>query len=652
MHRITHSYMSIRYFSICLFVILVNHAAEAQLCQGSLGDPIVYTTFGSGANPGPSLATAATTYQYTGGDCPLDGFYTIRNNTSNCFGSSWYTLTSDHTGDPSGYFMLVNASVQPGVFYIDTVRGLCSNSTYEFAAWIMNVIIPSTCSGNAIQPDLTFTIEKTDGTVLQTYNTGSIAATQNAVWKQYGNFFTTPAGISEVVLRIVNNAPGGCGNDLALDDITFRACGPALNPFISGGGGASVSLCEGIAGSFTFSCNVSAGYNQPVYQWQQRVNNGAWSDIAGETVSTLQRNFPASAPAGTYDFRLLVAESGNIGSIQCRISSAPLRVTIHTNPVTGTVSNSPLCEADTLQLTASGGSQYAWTGPGGFNASGASVSLANMVLQQAGMYYVVVTSEAGCTARDSAWVAINAKPAASTSFANILVCAGDSVQLAASGGVAYMWFPPAGIADAAMADPKASPGETTHYSVVVTNLFGCTDTASSVVTVFQIPVADAGPDKQIIQGQQVQLTGSVNDAGHSFTWIPAMYIDDEYSLQPFVNPPADMNYVLRVTSGAGCGVSTDTVFVKVYKGLFVPNAFSPNGDGINDTWNIPALAAYASFEVSVYNRWGEKVYHTRNTLKPWDGNLNGKQLPAGVYNYIISFGNKESLIKGTVMIIR
>ncbi len=629
----------------------MNHA-YAQLCQGSLGDPIINTTFGSGTNPGPSLAAAATTYQYTGTDCPQDGFYTIRNNTSSCFGNSWYTLTSDHTGDPSGYFMLVNASVQPGVFYIDTVRGLCGNMTYEFAAWIMNVIIPSTCNGNAIQPDLTFTIEKTDGTLLQTYNTGSIAASSNAVWKQYGNFFTTPAGISEVVLRIVNNAPGGCGNDLALDDITFRACGPTLNPSIAGGAGTSASLCEGIAGNFTFSCVVSAGYSLPVFQWQQRVNNAAWSDIGGETNISLQRNFPSLTPAGIYEFRLLVAESGNISSIQCRVSSQPLRVTIHANPVTGTVSNSPVCEADTLMLSASGGSQYSWSGPRGFNASGASPSLSTVDLQQAGMYYVVVTSDAGCSKTDSILVTVNPGPRASTAFSSTTICRGDSVQLAASGGVTYLWLPATGISDAAMAGPNASPGETTVYEVIVTNQFGCTDTASSVVNVARKPVADAGPDKQIMQGQQVQLTGSINEAGNSYVWIPAMYIDDVHSLQPFVNPPADMQYVLNVISNAGCGTSADTVFVKVFKGIFVPNAFSPNADGINDTWNIPALAAYSFFEIAVFNRWGQKVYHNRNTLKPWDGKLNGKPLPAGAYNYFISFGNTESLIKGTVLIIR
>src|SRR4051812_45523029 len=131
-------------------------------------------------------------------------------------------------------FMLVNASVQPGVFYLDTVRGLCGNTTYEFAAWIINVLLPTSCGGAGNQPNLTFSIEKTDGTVLQSSNTNNIPPSSPPTWKQYGFFFTTPSAVSDIVLRIVNNAPGGCGNDLALDDITFRPCGPQIMETIDG----------------------------------------------------------------------------------------------------------------------------------------------------------------------------------------------------------------------------------------------------------------------------------------------------------------------------------------------------------------------------------------------------------------------------------
>src|SRR5688572_12429748 len=117
-------------------LMLIAYVVNGQLCQGSLGDPLVNITFGNGANPGAPLSAAATGYQFVSSDCPNDGFYTVRNNTNSCFGNSWHSLAGDHTGHGSGYFMLVNASIQPSAFYVDTVRGLCGSSTYEFAAWV------------------------------------------------------------------------------------------------------------------------------------------------------------------------------------------------------------------------------------------------------------------------------------------------------------------------------------------------------------------------------------------------------------------------------------------------------------------------------------------------------------------------------------
>ena len=186
----------------------------AQLCQGSLGDPVVNITFGSGSNPGPPL-NGLTNYTYFAADCPQDGSYTIANATSNCFGSTWFNVPQDHTpGDVNGYMMIVNASYTPGDFFVKTVDGLCPNTTYEFAAWILNIIKQTSCGGTTIMPNVTFNIETTSGTVLQTYKTGDIPAGNSPVWKQYGFFFSTTTGISSVVLRMTNNAPGGCGNDL------------------------------------------------------------------------------------------------------------------------------------------------------------------------------------------------------------------------------------------------------------------------------------------------------------------------------------------------------------------------------------------------------------------------------------------------------
>ncbi|MBS1564227.1 MAG: hypothetical protein JST39_07545, partial [Bacteroidetes bacterium] len=111
---------------LCLAVLLAAAPGYAQLCSGSLGDPVVNITFGTGSNPGAPLKT--TNYTYVSTDCPADGYYTVRNSTSNCF-NNWFTLTEDHTpGDVNGYMMLVNASYSKGDFYVDTVHNLCSGT--------------------------------------------------------------------------------------------------------------------------------------------------------------------------------------------------------------------------------------------------------------------------------------------------------------------------------------------------------------------------------------------------------------------------------------------------------------------------------------------------------------------------------------------
>src|SRR6478672_2272869 len=223
----------------------------AQLCTGSLGDPVIHITFGSGSNPGPPLRAAATFYSYFASDCPNDGSYTVRNSTSGCFGNTWHGVAEDHTpGDINGYFMLVNASFQPGDFYVDTVKGLCGSTTYEFSAWVLNVLKPTACSGNGIDPNLTFKIETTTGAPLAVYNTGNLSEDGSPTWKQYGVFFTTTSSGTEVIVRITNNAPGGCGNDLALDDITFRPCGPTVTAGLGATNDTSLSVCDGDTSSY------------------------------------------------------------------------------------------------------------------------------------------------------------------------------------------------------------------------------------------------------------------------------------------------------------------------------------------------------------------------------------------------------------------
>lgn len=337
-------------FFICCFV----SNAYSQLCTGSFGDPIVNITFGNGPAT-TALGSGVTSYSFVSTECPNDGSYTIRSSTSNCFGT-WHTITSDHTGDPQGRFMLANASYDPGDFFVQNVTGLCANTTFEFAAWVMNVVrFP-----NQIQPNLTFTVEKKDGTVLGIFQSGNIDISSSPQWKKVGFNFKTPPGVSEVILRIKNNAPGGIGNDIALDDITFSACGPSLTNAMEGNTD-TVHLCEGETKAFQLKASVPPFFINPVYQWQTSTDKGAtWNDIGG--ASALQLTVKPEM-IGTYWYRLSAVEEGNFNSMSCRVVSNVTSINIHANPTVNAGPDLVVIKGESVKLQGTlhgGNATYSW----------------------------------------------------------------------------------------------------------------------------------------------------------------------------------------------------------------------------------------------------------------------------------------------------
>lgn len=395
--------------SVVLLIIslFLYNKSTCQICRGSLGDPVVNINFGSGNNPGAPLTAILPNLNYTFDACPNDGNYTIVNNTRSCFGASWHNVLEDHTpNDNNGYMMLINASFNSGDFYVDTVKGLCGGTTYEFAAWVLNVLKSSACMNNGITPNLTFNIESTSGSVLGTFKTGVINQSASPNWQQFGLFFTTLVNTSDVVLRITNTAPGGCGNDLILDDITFRPCGPLVNAVIPGSNpSATATLCVDNQPTLHFSASVSQGYNNPSYQWQVSTNNGvSWQDITNANTLNFSRS---PTPPGSYLYRLAVAESGNIGVSNCRVASNPISVMVNEMPVTTANNDGPQCPGSTINLSAVGGDTYLWTGPNGFTANTANVPVNNA----SGKFYVTVT-KTGCSKTDSTIVTRFPKPIA------------------------------------------------------------------------------------------------------------------------------------------------------------------------------------------------------------------------------------------------
>jgi gliding motility-associated-like protein len=185
---------------------------------------------------------------------------------------------------------------------------------------------------------------------------------------------------------------------------------------------------------------------------------------------------------------------------------------------------------------------------------------------------------------------------------------------------------------------------------IYTSSDNCSDTAFTQVVVNANPRVSAGSDKTILPGATVILDGSSDVAG-AVRWTPAAGLSSDTTLKPVATPQSDTRYTLSVTTAQGCS-ATDEVLITVLPSLVVPNAFSPNGDGINDIWNIPSLNSYTGCRVQLFDRYGRTVWESTGYSIPWDGSTQGKPAPSGVYYYIIDPKNGAAVQKGSVTVIR
>lgn len=635
-------------FSVFFLGLAIFILSPGLLFAQSLGDPVVHITFGSGTSTHAGALAAdsgSTSYVYSSNDFPSDGYYTIENTTAGA-GNVWWS-TTDHTGNTGGYMMIVNASyAKTDYFYKREVDGLCGGTTYQFSAWAGNLLR----SQDDSPPNITFSIlNATTGETIQSYNTGTIALQPGGFkWIQYAFNFTLPSTVSNVIIKMTNNSNGGApANDLALDDITFSPYGPALvASFSSSSSVTQETECAGQTQSYTLTVPAPTGYTSPAYQWQVNTGTG-WVDITGATSLTYVANPTAQ---GTYEYRLASAESANIASSSCRVVSNILTLVVNSAPSGTASSNSPVCAGNTLSLTASTGTSYKWTGPKGFTSTLQNPTITAITSAAAGTYKVTITS-ANCSVTDSTTVNVYAQPVANAG-SDVTICSGDTTTLHAGGGTSYSWSPTTGLSDATIANPVASPTDTTAYVVTVSNSSACTSTDTVIVNVLQKPVANAGADKIMTQGQTVTLNGKAKGTNVSYYWTPDEYLSSDTVLNPKASPPEDITYTLHVVSNVNCGTeATDDVSIRVYKAISIPNTFTPNGDGINDTWDIIALSTYPQSLTQVFNRYGTEVFKSTGYATPWDGTVNGQIVPSGTYYYKIDLKN-GNVYSGWVLVMR
>jgi gliding motility-associated-like protein len=635
-----------------VLLLLISAGAWAQVSTGSLGDPVFTFDFGSGDTP----QYPVTGYQFVAGSCPNDGQYSISKTETGCHDDTWHKVFKDHTGN-DGYMMVVNADATPNqVFFskqtpLEGTNGvLCENTQYEFSAYILNLIKAG--QSGFIQPRVTFIIETLDGDPIGSPYTVDIPETSNPDgWTKYATYFTTPVGVNAVVVKMVNNAPGGNGNDLLLDDIAFRAFGPDVKAVFSGDASMTAkNVCVGSAASYDISATPAPGYS---YQWQKKINGSDdWVDMIDSVGTSIHITMPSTTAIGDYQYRFGVAKGGNITSLKCRVYSNAVTISVTAYPDPPPFAPRSVCEGEPLILSASGGASYKWTGPNLPETFQNPLIIPNATAAMQGRYHVEVISAAGCSTPQDVDVTVNLKPVIQLDDANPSICRGSGKVISASSaeGKTYSWFPTTGLLNPNSPNPFASPDVSTLYTVTVTGNNDCTSTAQVQVDVVELPVANAGNDKKIFEGQSIKLDGSAT-GNVSYIWSPPEYLNDPHSLTPMATPPTDKTYTLTVVS-ENCGTDTSSVFIRVYNKLVIPTTFTPNNDAINDVWNIEALETYPLSTISVYTRNGKLVFQSKGYGKAWDGKLDGNPLPTGTYYYVIDLKNDTPSQAGWVMLLR
>ncbi|MGV3541518.1 MAG: PKD domain-containing protein [Rufibacter sp.] len=318
------------------------------------------------------------------------------------------------------------------------------------------------------------------------------------------------------------------------------------------------------------------------------------------------------------------------------------------------------CEKDAVAFTdgsaVSSGSLKSWLWDFG-DGKTASGQNQQYTYAKPGTYTVklTVTTDRGCTESSTQKITISALPKANAGPDQLSSCGQTSTMLQAQTPAVGVgnWTIVSG-AGGSIKNPgqpnSTFSGQLDELYVLrwtVTNA-PCPDATDEVQIRFNsIPQADAGRDAEILEGETYTLQGAGDGA---YLWEPGANLSSATISNPVASPTVTTTYTLTMTTAAGC-TATDEVTIKVLPLLRIPNAFSPNGDGVNDTWVIGGIRDYPKTSIQIYDRWGSEVF-VGGFDKEWDGTRNGSPLPMGTYFYIINPNSRHKKVQGTIAIIR
>ncbi|MFT3702314.1 MAG: gliding motility-associated C-terminal domain-containing protein [Agriterribacter sp.] len=508
----------------------------------------------------------------------------------------------DHSG--TGNMLLVNGSPEDNkVVWTESVSVL-PNTNYAFSTWI-----ESHFQDNPAQ--LAFFI---NGIAIGTPITASLPICN---WTQF--YATWNSGNStSAIISIVNKNTVSWGNDFALDDISFAPV------FIK-----RDSVRINIERPAVKANNDTTACAGTIFQLNALGNFSSYSWTPTSSLSNGNIYNPLATPAQTTQY-IVTATSSN----GC-IAKDTVVLNVKSIPVFDIIDDTLICKAASVQLHVSTGFIYSWSPSETLDNAFVPNPVATPFTETT--YKVLVTdASTGCSSSDSVKINVRPYPVFSAS-GDAEICAKSNFNLHASGGDTYGWSPSISLDDPQSPNPVAQPLNTTQYTVHISESTCNYDTSINVnIIVHPTPVVVAQKSNDI---NCEMTTAQLNASGaSSYIWTPAGHLDNPAKSNPIASIDTTTMFIVKGTTVNGCS-SSDSLTVKVTAEgsplYLVPNAFTPNNDGINDCLSIKKWGNIQLQEFSIYNRWGERVFYTTNPLACWDGTYKGQPQNIGTFVYVI-----------------
>jgi len=544
-----------------------------------------------------------------------------------CFGQSNGTMTVNVSGGTPPYqFSLNGGTFQSSNVFTGLPAGTYLTDIKDANGCLING--PSAVIGNP--PALGGTASSVN-VLCPGSNTGSIfiVPTGGTGFYQYSlnggpysifqTFNNLIAGTYSATIKDINNCTFTISNIVISQPAALTATRVFANVLCFGGNTGSITItAAGGTPGYQYSLNggpyqgsnVFAGLVAATYSVTVRDANNCTTSISGVVISQ-----PAALSATT------VTQGAGCG----------------------------ILPSGSITVTAGGG-----TAPYQYALNGGTYQSSNVFSGLAGATYSISVRDAnGCTFSTSATVGASFNLTVS-SINDATICAGTSITLTTvSNGTSFSWSPATGLSSSTAQSPTATPTTFTQY-IVTASLGPCSAKDTVNISVNPAPAVNAGADQTVILGEEATINATASPG--IYLWTPAAGLSSTNTLSTKAKPTVTTPYTLRVTTDQGC-TATDEITINVLADCVKPvNVFTPNGDGINDTWQVTVGGnCTKSVEVTVFNRNGAVVYQNKNYSNSWDGTYNGKGLPDGTYYWVIQYVYLTSRVvtaKGNVTILR